>query len=489
MTGTVLIAGGGPTGLMLAAELRLGGVDAIVVEPRTERPEASAGMAIHGRTLELFGHRGFRDRIEPGTIFPWPRTPFSLLWLNMTDAAERDHTYAFPQWRTERLLLEQATAAGADLRTGHELVGLSQDAAGVLAEIAGPAGTYLQRADYLVGADGADSRVRALAGIAFNVVGEGYYGLYGDMEMVPGQVFDAGVHPGGVFGAMPLNAEVIRLMTLEFGAGPPAADQSVTTAELAAAIGRVAGTAPELGPMRTLARFGAPTRLAEEYRAGRVFLAGDAAHSMFISGTQALNTGIHDAMNLGWKLAATLNGWAPDGLLDTYHAERFGAGERMTWHAHASMALLHPLDRVGQLRNLVGRMLEFEDVNRHFLRITTQVRYPMGAADPGAAGVHPLLGQSIPAVPLVTEGGVDSVSAALTTGRPVLLNLTGHPADSLVEGWQDRVDVVTAKPSPELAAATLLVRPDGYVCYADAVGVDRGALAAALRRWFGDPSA
>jgi 2-polyprenyl-6-methoxyphenol hydroxylase-like FAD-dependent oxidoreductase len=488
MAGTVLIAGGGPTGLMLAAELRLAGVEAIVLEPRTERPETSSGMAIHGRTLELFKHRGFYDRIEPGTIFAWPRTPFSMIWLDMTGVAERDHTHAYPQWRTERLLLDRAGELGADLRLGHELVGLSQDGAGVLAEVSGPDGIYLQRADYLVGADGAESRVRELAGIAFTPISDGYYGVYGDMDLVPGQLFDAGVHNGGVFGAMPLNAETIRLMTLEFdnSVERPGGDDPVTRAELAASIGRVTGSTPELGELRHLTRFGAPNRLAETYRAGRVFLAGDAAHSMFISGTQALNTGIHDAVNLGWKLAAELTGWAPEGLLDTYQAERHPAGERMTWHAHASMALLHPLEKIGQLRELVGKLLGFDEANRHFLRITTDVRYPL-AGEPGAA-IHPLLGHSVPDVPLVTDGGAGSVAETMRAGHGVLLVL-GEAAVPAVEGYGDRVDVVRAKASDELGAAVLLIRPDGYVAHADVTGTDADGLAAALRTWFGSPTA
>jgi acetyl-CoA/propionyl-CoA carboxylase carboxyl transferase subunit len=487
MAGTVLIAGGGPTGLMLAAELRLAGVDATLLEPRTERPETSAGMAVHGRTLELFKHRGFDDQIAPGTVFPWPRTPFSLLWLEMSGAAERDFTYAFPQWRTERLLADRAVALGADLRLGHRLTGFRQDGDGVVAEVTGPDGAYQLRADYLVGCDGAESLVRTLAGIGFQQISESYYGLYGDMELVPGQAFDAGVHPGGVFGAVPLSADVIRLMTLEFAVDRPADAEPATKAELAAAIGRITGTEPELGTMRSVARFGAPTRLAEAYRAGRVFLAGDAAHSLFVSGTQALNTGIHDAMNLGWKLAATLHGWAPDGLLDTYHGERYPAGERMAWHAHASMALLHPLDRVGQLRDLVGRLLRFDEVNRHFLQITTNVRYPVDDSGAPAAAAHPLLGHSVPDTALVTATGAGTVSGTLRAGHGVLLVLgEDSAAAELAAGWSGRVDVVTAKPTPELAAAVLLIRPDGYVAHADAAGTDRDGLDRALRRWFGE---
>jgi 3-(3-hydroxy-phenyl)propionate hydroxylase len=494
MSRTIIIAGGGPAGLMLACELRLAGVEAIVLEPRTERPEMSPGMAVHGRTLELFRQRGLYDRIDPEDIWAWPRTPFALLWLDMTGAAETDYTYAFPQWRTERLLLERALELGADLRTGHELVSFAEHATGVTVVAQGPGGALQLHGDYLVGCDGAGSRVRELAGITFPASSDTYHGVFGDMEVSDDldDAFSVGVHESGVFGALPLNAEILRLMTLEFGVEPPPGDVPVTEEELLDSIERTSGRRPKVGKMRWLSRFGGPTRLAGSYRAGRVFLVGDAAHSLFISGSQGLNTSLHDATNLGWKLAAAVNGWAPPGLLDSYEAERHPVGKRMVWHASASVAMLHPLERVGPLRELVTRLLGFEDANRHMLRIPTDVRYPMGDGRPGgpdAGAAHPLLGGVVPDVPLVTGGGIDSVAQTLRTGRGVLLDVSGGAADlEQAEGWANRVDVVTAARSDELGAAVVLIRPDGYVAHADATGDDREGLHAALTTWFGAPT-
>jgi 2-polyprenyl-6-methoxyphenol hydroxylase-like FAD-dependent oxidoreductase len=478
---TVVIAGGGASGLMLAAELGLAGVTAILLERHTEVLDHSRGMAIHGRTLDLLDQRGLADEIREQGAFAWPRTPFAFLWLDLDSVGPEDFTYGMPQWRTERLLEERATGLGADIRRGHEVTGFAENADGITVTVRSPDGEYELAAAYLVGCDGAGSTVRRLAGIGQVDHGSSaYYGVLGDVEVPDDEEFDAGLHAAGVFGAIPIGPGTLRLMTIEFDAEPVAADVPVTEAELRASIERIVGRAPEIKETRYLARFGEQSTVAETFRTGRVLLAGDAAHVTFVSGTQGLNAGLHDAMNLGWKLAAAINGHAARGLLDTYHEERHPAAIRAGVHARAQMALMHPLSKVAPLRELFQELLQFDEVNRYLLRMPTRVRYPMPAP-----GGHELIGERIGAITLSTTGGSVTVAQTLLPGRGVLLRLTddveatGSPADA----WADRVVSVTAKPIPEVDAALVLIRPDGQVAYA---GADTGALEAALRTWFGD---
>ncbi|WP_150256168.1 FAD-dependent monooxygenase [Nocardiopsis deserti] len=492
MSHTVVIAGAGPTGLMLASELALVGVDTIVVERRPEPEQRSRGMAIHGQTLELFEQRGLRERIGADEIFPWPRTPFSLLWLDLGTVGAEDHVHAFPQWRTEALLERRAVELGVDIRRGSEVTGFDQDEGGVTVEVASGDGTERVRADYLVGCDGPGSLVRERAGIKFPGDGETYHGVFGDVaaEAVEGIEFDAEPRPTGVFAAMPIEPGVMRLMTLRFGVDPPADGAGVSARELAESITEVTGQAVELPELRWAARFGGQTRVADRYRDGRVLIAGDAAHTLFISGTQGMHTGLTDAVNLGWKLGAVLNGWAPEGLLDTYEAERKPVGERMAMHARASIALLHPLEKMEQLRALISRLASFDEVTRHLLRMTTAVRYPMGGVREGAeAPEHPLLGARVPATVLAAvEDGARALLDSQRAVRGAVVDLSEGAADlGAVAGWADRVDVVRAVRSSDVDAAVLVVRPDGHVAFVDTAGTDAEGLRAALGTWFGEP--
>ncbi|MEV0643068.1 FAD-dependent monooxygenase [Streptomyces sp. NPDC050619] len=481
MSRTVVIAGGGPTGLMLAGELGLAGITAVVLEPRTEIVEHSRGMAVHGRTLDLLEQRGLADDLREQGIFAWPRTPFAFLWLDLDSVGPEDYTYGMPQWRTEKLLERRAGEVGADIRRGHELTGCTQDADRVTVTVRSPEGEYELAADYLVGCDGADSAVRRIATIKQQDHGSSaYYGVLGDVEVKEGEQFDAGLHPAGVFGAIPIGPGTLRLMTIEFGRAPVAADVAVTEAELSASIERIVGKAPQIDSARFLARFGEQSTVAERFRDGRVLLAGDAAHISFVSGTQGLNAGLQDAVNLGWKLAAELNGHAPGGLLDSYHEERYPAAVQACAHARAQMALMHPLSKVAPLRELFAELLRFEEVNRYLLQMPTLVRYP--AAGPGD---HPLVGERIGGTSLFTADGETTVARTLHGGRGVLVRFAGDSANSAAEAWRDRVDVVTAKPVTEIDAAVVLLRPDGHVAYAGAPGE---ALDGALRTWFGEPS-
>jgi 2-polyprenyl-6-methoxyphenol hydroxylase-like FAD-dependent oxidoreductase len=449
MTPSVVIAGGGPTGLMLACELGLHGVETVVLERLSSPNENSAGMGVHARTLEALNRRGLGSRIPRQEMFPWPRTPFALLWLDLSAASEREVTYALPQWRTEQLLEQRAVELGVRIHRGAEVVDLDQDDMGVTVVLR--SGEQL-RCGYLVGCDGPGSTVRSVAGIDFPASGQTYYGVLGDV-VTDDADFQSGLYSTGMFGALPLRPGMMRLMTVEFGVRRPDDDVPVTTDELTSAIERVTGRSPTIGKVHWLSRFGGANRLVSRYRDRRIFLAGDAAHTFFVSGTQGLNAGIHDAVNLGWKLAAAVNGWAPPSLLDSYHDERRPVAQRMLTHAEAQMALVHPLDKAGPLREIFQELLRVPEVNRVLLEMPTP---------------DPPLGDEVPDV-------------SLHTGRGVLLD---HAGDADIAGWADRVDVVKADPAPETGALRVLIRPDGQVAYVDTGG---DGLGAALRTWFGQP--
>ncbi|MGW2228639.1 FAD-dependent monooxygenase [Streptomyces formicae] len=491
----VVIAGGGPTGLLLAGELALAGVQAVVLDKREGIEEFSAGMAIHSRSLDLLRLRGLADRIAPEEIFAWPRTPFGFLWLDLTEVDEREYTHAYPQWRAERLLEQWVTELGVEVRRGSEVTGFTQDASGVSVEVLGADGTYRIEGRYLVGCDGPDSTVRRIAGIPFPGGGKSYYGVLADVELTGGDhdLFESGLHETGVFGALPLRPGMTRLMTIEFDTEPDPGAGAVTTEELLASVRRVRGREVEIATTHFSYRYGGRTRLADRYRDGNVFLAGEAAHQLFISGTQGLNTGLHDAFNLGWKLAATLRGWAPPALLDTYEAERRPVGERVARHSRAQMSLMHPLAEMTPLRGMLTELTRHGSVNQHLMEATAAFGYPpegtVPAGDPVEGEPHPLTGQPVRDVALSTAAGDSSVGALLRGGRGVLVDLTdGAPTGAWPEGWADRVDTVTARPAPEIGAAAVLIRPDGHIAWADG-GSDGKGLEHALRTWFGEPAA
>lgn len=479
---SVVIAGGGPTGLMLACELGLAGVDVLVLERRAGRADRSQGMAIHGRTLEALEMRGLRERIRPEDTFVWPRTPFALLWLDLETVGEREYTHAYPQWRTEALLEERALELGVQIRAGHAVTGLEQDDDGVRVTVRSDAGEYQVRCAYAVGCDGARSDVRELAGIKVAVTGVPYTGHLADVVLADDSpAFDAGVLPGGMFGALPIEAGLLRLMTIEFGAEPTEREpMPVTLDDVIAAVRRVTGNTIRVDDVRWMSRFGGRSRCAERYKDRRVLVAGDAAHHYFISGTQGMNAGIHDALNLGWKLAAELGGRAPAGLLDSYDAERRPVGEAMCRHADAVTALIHPLDRVGALRELVGELLSIGEVNRQLLLLPTASDYP-----PTHPDAHPLVGKQVAGAALATPDGPATVAGLLRDGHGLILDLTDGGRAHIPDPC-DRMRVVRAGPQAEFGAEAVIIRPDGHVAYAGSA--DGDALRAALALWFGPVS-
>ncbi|TCK20263.1 rifampin monooxygenase [Pseudonocardia endophytica] len=469
----VIVVGGGPTGMMLAAELRLHRVDVLVLERDEEPTPVVRSLGLHIRSIEIMDQRGLLERfLAEGTQYPLGSF-FAAITQRAPDDLDTAHGYVLgiPQPVTDRLLTEHATELGAAVRRGCEVVGLEQDDDGVTAELAD--GSRL-RSRYLVGCDGGRSTVRKLLGV-------GFPGEPTRIETLIGEV-DIGVDPETVTEVV---AEV-RKTRPWFGVGPnptgggtyrlvvPAAEASggreaPTLEEVRERLRAVAGTDFGVHSPRWLSRFGDATRQAERYRSGRAFLAGDAAHVHPPVGGQGLNLGIQDAVNLGWKLAAAVDGWAPEGLLDSYHAERHPVAEDVLNNTRAQTLLMTPEPGPQSVRRLMRELMSFDDVNRHLIEKITAIgiRYDLG-------GGHALVGRRLRDLPL----GHGRLFELQRRGRGLLLDRTGRLS---VPGWADRIDHVVDG-SDALDVPAVLLRPDGHVVW---TGDDQEELLASLSLWFG----
>ena len=508
MDADVIIVGAGPTGLMLAAELCVAGVRPLVLERHPQVRDTPKAGGLSGQILELLRYRGLLERFEAAGTGPSPalRLPFGGVHVDFTRLADPPmQLLLLPQPRLERLLGELAGELGAQIRRGHEVVGLSQDDVTVTADVAGSDGRYRVAARYLVGCDGGRSRVRDLADIPFpgttfpeiqrlaqTTVPESVTVLEnGDLEVAGVGRIPFGFTPTerGVFAVGSTDPAFLGVFTSEQESADYDDDEPMTLTELRDSIRRVLGVDLPLGEPTRLTRFTYHARHVERYRDGRILLAGDGAH-LFPAGGVALGAGMLDSVNLGWKLAAAIHGWAPAGLLDTYHDERHLAGERTLLHTRAQWALRRGYDPAAEaLRELFLELVTDEQPLRRIgaLIAGSDIRY----RSPGP-NHHALTGAFAPNLTLHTDHGTTSVAGLMHAVRPVFLDL-GERSDlrETARDWQHRVDIHTAK-TDDRPADAMLIRPDAHVAWAATIDepADTATLALreALSHWCGEPS-
>ena len=478
----VVIAGGGPTGLMLAGELALAGIDVVIVERRANQDvDGSRAGGLHSRTIEVLDQRGIAERfLSAGQVMQVQG--FSMIRLDISDFPTR-HNYGLALWqsRFEPILAGWVSELGVPILRRCEVVGFAQDDTGVDVELSGDSSL---RAQYLVGCDGGRSLVRKAAGIDFPGLDPSTSWMIAEVEMDEEPEFgfrrdSVGTHALGRREDREAIGVVLTERHVEH-VGEPSMD------ELREALVAVYGTDYGLRSANWLSRFTDMVRQAASYRSGRVLLAGDAAHVHPPQGGQGLNTGVQDAVNLGWKLAQVVNKTSPESLLDTYHAERHPVGARVLRNTMAQVALSTPDDRHQALHDIMSELLSMDEPRRRIAAMLCglDIHYDLGEG-------HPLLGRRMPDLDLHTADGPTRVFALLHDARPVLLNL-GEPAGFDISPWADRVRVVNASHAGawelpvlgEVAApAAVLIRPDGHVAWVGELADPE--LPQALATWFG----
>ena len=483
----VVIVGGGPTGLMLAGELALAAVDVAVVERRAGQDlVGSRAGGLHARTIEVLDQRGIADRFlsqgQVAQVAGFAHDP-----LDISDFPSR-HNYRLALWQShiERILADWVNALAVPIYRGREVTGFTQDDTGVDVELFD--GQSL-RADYLVGCDGGRSLIRRAAGIDFPGWDPTISNLIAEAEISAEPEWGMRRDASGIHGlSRSGDGGTVRILVTEAHLGRT---DEPTLRDLSEALIAVYGTDYGIHSPTSISRFTDMTRQAASYRKGRVLLAGDAAHVHYPAGGQGLNTGVQDAVNLGWKLAQVVKATSPESLLDTYHAERHPVAARVLRNTMAQTALLRRADeRTRALGDTMSELLKMDEPRKRIAAMMSglDIQYDLGDG-------HPLLGRRMPDLDLVTVNGPRRVFTLLHDAVPILLNL-GEPGGFDITPWTDRVRLIDAGcigpwELPVLGAVTapgaVLIRPDGYVAW---VGdLTQPGLAGALTTWFGPPAA
>ncbi|GLW93229.1 FAD-dependent oxidoreductase [Actinokineospora globicatena] len=484
----VIVVGSGPTGLMLANELALAGVGVVVLDRLAERSGQSKALNLQPRTAEVFDLRGLLEPVRRYALGNWGSGHFGGRPLTY-EGWETRHPYQvhIPQAGVERALEERLAEQGVQVSRGHELVGFTQDDAGVRATVRTAAGELRVEAEYLVGCDGGRSTVRKQLGVEFPGTDASLFAFVADVFLVnrPATIPTRlrSVHDAigrrsdkGSGGLIPMGEpDLFRLIYTS--AARPDRTVPVSVDEITSALHALYGNEVEVGEVRWASRFTNATRQAAQYRVDRVLLAGDAAHIHFPAGGQGLNLGVQDAMNLGWKLAAQVQGRAPDGLLDTYHTERHPVGARVLDNTRAQTLPPQPSPETLAMHRLITDLAKLPEANRHLAGMVSglDIHYPF----PGPP--HPLLGRRLPDIEL-TPGNWSSTlfhpaKAVLLTTSPDHLK-TAAP-------WSPQVNATLI---PTLPTPATLTRPDGHICWTPPPNDPTpDSLLTALHTWFGTP--
>ncbi|PRX51369.1 2-polyprenyl-6-methoxyphenol hydroxylase-like FAD-dependent oxidoreductase [Prauserella shujinwangii] len=479
----VAIVGGGPVGLMLACELALARLDVVVLERQEDFDTRLRAPGITARTIEALDRRDLLDEL----IHALSGVVDSRMMTGRGPDGEAPEILPIKPGVLERVLHDRAVRDGAEVRRRHEVTGIRQGSSGVDVIARGPSGqTHVVQAAYVVGCDGGRSVVRKSAHIGFPGGDTGVVGYQAVVTVDDPDALGRQWRRTGN-GVVAYALAPSRVVTIEFDAAPVDRAAPVTLAEVQASLRRTSGLDVTLSEPESLTRFTDNCRLADHYRLGRVLLAGDAAHVHPPFGGQGLNLGLQDAVNLGWKLALAVKGRAPDSLLDTYHGERRSVAARALHNSRAAVAILDPAERNTPVFDLFfGELMRLPEVKRrlHAMYSMIDLRYPTDCG-------HPLAGRAAPDLRLATPAGEVRVNRLFGDGRGVLIDLADDPeVRHAASGWSDRLRIVTA-PTPEGdgfdGLAAMLVRPDGYVAWASAVGEPREGFARMAARWFGSP--
>ncbi|MFE1613048.1 FAD-dependent monooxygenase [Streptomyces sp. NEAU-PBA10] len=492
----VVVVGGGPVGMVVASELAAYGVRTLLVESRTRISHRPKATTLHARTVQSLVRRGhLAGLVTAGPCGPSAAevsTPFHFAGIPglaiKVPPAEPDAVLKCPQDELERLLEQRALAAGVRVLRGHQVTEVRQGPDGVEVTVRGPGGDLACRAEYVVGADGARSVVRAQSRFTSSASPATVSALAGDVSLVDGGDLPQGWHrtPRGWIVAKRVPGGRTRLRALDWAGPQDRRHQELTLEELRSRVSWIAGQEIAMETPRWLSRFSDYSRLVDSYRSGRVLLAGDAAHVHFPIGGQGLSTGLLDAVNLGWKLALTVRGLAGEGLLDSYDQERRPAAQRVIDNTRAQVALMRPDPALDPLRALFGELLSGggESSVLSSMISAQDTVLPTRQGDGTTGSRSPWEGGFLPNVALATADGPADVIGLLCGGRPLLLLFGGRAEgyDEQARHWSGVLRVVRAEPTAELPCEALLVRPDGYVAWSPCGGAE---LTDVLAAYFG----